>query len=161
MQMDFCIKTKIVTNVKKYFKYKIAVNKMIIIYKYRNSIFQLKIYKFGTIILTKNQINMKSFIAILFVALFLSSCAMVITPTTATGFIYSDVKTAGDVTSNSGSSKVGTGTVQSILGWIALGDASIETAAKSAGISKIHHVDYYTTNILGIYATGTIYVYGE
>jgi hypothetical protein len=104
---------------------------------------------------------MKNILAILFVTLFLGSCAMTITDTWATGMIYSDIKTGGEVTSNSGSSKVGTGTVQSILGAVAIGDASIESAAKSAGIKKISHIDYYSTNILGVYATVTIYVYGE
>ena len=57
--------------------------------------------------------------------------------------------------------KVGTGTVTSILGLIATGDASIRTIANSAGISKIDYVDYKSTNILGLIATYTVYVYGE
>ena len=47
------------------------------------------------------------------------------------------------------------------LGLIAVGDASIRTAANSAGITKIHHVDYHTTNMLGIVARITVTVYGE
>lgn len=41
------------------------------------------------------------------------------------------------------------------------GDASINTAAKNAGIKKISHVDVKTTSILGLYGTKTTYVYGE
>ena len=44
---------------------------------------------------------------------------------------------------------------------VAMGDASIETAAKNGGIKKIHHVDSKTTNILGIYCEYTTIVYGE
>ncbi len=93
-------------------------------------------------------------------ALMLSSCAMVLT-SPLTGGLYSDVKAPVLATANAGSSKVGTAEAQSILGLVATGDASIETAAKSAGITKIHHVDKQATSILGIIATYKIYVYGE
>jgi hypothetical protein len=43
----------------------------------------------------------------------------------------------------------------------ATGDASIETAAANGGITRIHHVDHETMNILGIYARYTTVVYGE
>ena len=101
----------------------------------------------------------------LFLALFLaggivfSGCASVKTP--VMGLIYTDVKAPEAVTSNAGKSKVGTAAATSIMGLIAQGDASIETAAKSAGITKIHHVDYHSTSVLGIYSTFTVTVYGE
>lgn len=41
------------------------------------------------------------------------------------------------------------------------GDCSIAAAMKNGGISKIHHVDYKVTNILGIVGTTTTLVYGE
>ena len=44
---------------------------------------------------------------------------------------------------------------------VAIGDASIETAAKNGGIKKIHHVDTKTTNVLGVYSEYTTIVYGE
>ncbi|MCD6569191.1 MAG: TRL-like family protein [Deltaproteobacteria bacterium] len=75
--------------------------------------------------------------------------------------LYTDVQAPYTATSNPSYSKVGTATCTSILGLIATGDASIETAAKNAGIKKIHHVDYNAKNILGIYAEYTVYVYGE
>jgi hypothetical protein len=40
-------------------------------------------------------------------------------------------------------------------------DASIQTAAKNAGISKISTVDLKTTNMLGIIVTYTTVVTGE
>lgn len=102
---------------------------------------------------------MKKLLGIILLAGFLSSCAFVATPTV--GLVYTDLKAPLAVTGNSGSSKVGTGKITSILGIVATGDASIETAAKSAGITKIHHVDYDAMSVIGVYAEYTIYVYGE
>jgi hypothetical protein len=92
-------------------------------------------------------------------ALVAAGCAMSAAP--VTGFIYTDVQGPVAATGNSGASKVGIASCQSILGWVATGDASIETAAKGAGITKIHHVDYYSQSILGIWAKFTVKVYGE
>ena len=64
-------------------------------------------------------------------------------------------------TSNPVATKVGTAEVTSILGLVATGDASINTAAQSAGITRISHVDYEAKSILGVYAKYTVYVYGE
>ncbi len=89
----------------------------------------------------------------------MSSCAMVGAP--LMGGWYTDVKSPVAITGNTGSSKVGTAEAKSILGIVATGDASIQAAAKSAGIKKIHHVDQHATSILGIIATYTVYVYGE
>lgn len=93
------------------------------------------------------------------IAAMFSSCAMVQSPVMAT--LYTDVKAGAMVTSNNLGKKVGSGEASSILGIIATGDASIESAAKKAGISKVSHVDYQSKNILGLYATYTIWVYGE
>lgn len=89
----------------------------------------------------------------------LSSCAVVKAP--LTGVIYTDMKAPFMATSNGTSTKVGMAKAQSILGAIATGDASIEAAAKSAGITKIHHIDEHCTSIIGIIATYEIIVYGE
>ncbi len=103
---------------------------------------------------------MKNLLFIGIISLFLfSGCAMVQSPVFSG--IYTDVKAPLAVTGNSGASKVGTAEASSILGIIATGDASIDAAAKSAGITKIHHVDYQAKNIIGVYATYTVYVYGE
>ena len=92
-------------------------------------------------------------------ALSLAGCAMAASP--VTGFIYMDVKGPADVTGNGASSKVGRATCKSYLGICGTGDASIETAAKAAGITKIHHVDFESYSVLGFYATFTTVVYGE
>ena len=41
------------------------------------------------------------------------------------------------------------------------GDASIKSAAESAGITQIEHVDYEKTSILNLFTQITIYVYGD
>ena len=92
-------------------------------------------------------------------ALMLTSCAMTSSP--VTGFVYQSTKGPITATSNGLGSKVGKSPATSILGAIGTGDASIEAAAKSAGIKKISHVDYEGSNILGIYAKHTTIVYGE
>ncbi len=85
--------------------------------------------------------------------------AMVITP--ATGFVYSDVKGPLTATSNTGGTKIGRAECASILGLVALGDASIETAARNGGITKVKTIDYETWSLLGIYAKLTVVVTGE
>lgn len=102
----------------------------------------------------------KTFFLALFSAFLLTGCgAMAVAP--VTGFLYTGVKGAWTATSNTGSSKEGSATCTSILGWIGTGDCSISAAAQNGGISKIHHVDYKSTSILAIYATHTVLVYGE
>jgi hypothetical protein len=103
---------------------------------------------------------MKKILIIVVAALFLSSCAYV-TRSPVIGSIYTDVKSPLTATSNANSSKVGTAEATSILGIVATGDASIQTAAKSAGITKIHHVDEESMSILGLFAKYKIFVYGE
>jgi len=44
---------------------------------------------------------------------------------------------------------------------VAVGDASIQKAAQNGGITRIHHVDSETLNVLGIYARYRTVVYGE
>ena len=56
--------------------------------------------------------------------------------------------------------KVGRAEAQGIIlvGW---GDASVQAAMKDSGITKIHHIDCNTLNVLGIYAKYETLVYGE
>lgn len=94
------------------------------------------------------------------VSMAMSSCATMSTPA-GFGSIYADIKTGEHVTSNNCGTKVGTASAKNILGLVLIGDASIETAAKSAGIKKISHVDSERNSILGIFATYKVIVYGE
>ena len=47
------------------------------------------------------------------------------------------------------------------LGLLVMGDASINTAAKKAGIKKISHIDSQKTTVFGIFSKYTIFVYGQ
>ena len=89
---------------------------------------------------------------------FLTGCAT----SMPVGLFYTNLKLPLDVTSNSGkSTKVGTAECKSLLALVATGDVSIETAKKSAGITKINHIDWEVENILGIIGTYKVIVYGE
>ena len=105
---------------------------------------------------------MRGVLAVVLVGAFVfAGCAMSnLSP--VTGLFYSDVSgpfTAAD--SQAGFAKVGQSEATSILGWVALGDCGIDAAAKSAGITKIHHVDVHTFSIAGVWAKVTTTVYGE
>lgn len=76
------------------------------------------------------------------------------------GGIYTDVKD-GCRDGNAGSSKVGTAEAKGYVGVVALGDASIQAAAREAGITRIHHVDYQAKSYVGVYTIYTIIVYGD
>lgn len=91
----------------------------------------------------------------------MAGCATGISP--VSGALYTNVK--GPITATSMENytvkKVGRSTAKSLFGLIASGDASIHTAAKNGGITKIHHVDYHTKTVLGVVSEVTIIVYGE
>jgi len=92
-------------------------------------------------------------------ALSLTGCASVGAP--ALGVLYTDTAAPLTATAEEQGSKTGEATVSSILGIIATGDASVATAAKNGGITKIKTVDYKSFSFLGIYATYTVVVTGE
>ena len=103
---------------------------------------------------------MKHFLWPLLLATALSGCATAVSP--VTGALYSNVKAPMLATdSNEKPTKIGRATARSILGVYAVGDASIESAAKNAGITRIHHVDYQTQTILGVMVDFTVIVYGN
>lgn len=77
------------------------------------------------------------------------------------GLVLTDVKGPIAVTSSTPGRKTGEATATTILGLVANGDASIETAAKNGGITQIMTVDHRSYSILGIYATFTTIVTGE
>lgn len=77
------------------------------------------------------------------------------------GVAYTDVTSGQDVTGNRVAQKVGRSSAMGILGLVAIGDASYQTAAKNAGITRVSHVDKRDYTILGIYTTYETIVYGE
>jgi hypothetical protein len=90
-----------------------------------------------------------------------TGCATATGGTTfALGSIYSGYKSGGQVgTAQAG--KTGEACVSSILGAIALGDASLETAKKAGGITQVAHVDHEQFSVLGVYATSCTIVHGQ
>jgi hypothetical protein len=76
------------------------------------------------------------------------------------GMLYTDVNGAMLATSNGGASKVGSATSKGII-CVATGDSSIKAACANGGITKISHVDYHVTAVLGVYVETTVTVYGE
>ena len=89
-----------------------------------------------------------------------SGCATVQAP--VLGSLYTDTSAPVNATSSEvDASKTGRASAESYLGIIATGDASIQEAAESANITEIHHVDYESENILGLYAKYTVVVHGE
>ena len=106
---------------------------------------------------------MKKFICLSCVVLFLTGCAALpLSPgIAAPGYLFADTRGPLAMGSNLSYSKVGKATSKSILGWVSLGDSSIEAASRNGGIKKIHHVDYQIKNILSAYCTYTTIVYGD
>jgi len=91
--------------------------------------------------------NVKVVFATLTVALFMASCSIIL-PVTAT--------------SNPVGSKVGTAEATVYLGVFTFDqDASIRTAAKNGGITKISTVDIKRKDVLGIVITYETIVTGE
>jgi hypothetical protein len=58
-------------------------------------------------------------------------------------------------------SKSGESCMTSILGLVTTGDAGVNETAKKAGISRVTHIDQKLTNIIGVYATYCVVVYGD
>jgi len=91
--------------------------------------------------------KIRTIFALLAVALMMSSCALTL-PVTAT--------------SNTVGAKVGTAKATGYLGLLFFdADASIRTAAKNGGITKISTVDIKNTSILNIIVTYETIVTGE
>ena len=81
------------------------------------------------------------------------------------GFLYTELKlpVAAEEGGNMPVSqlKKGEATCMSVLGLVATGDCSIDTAMKNGGLKKIHYVDWDVKNILGVIGNYKVTVYGE
>lgn len=96
------------------------------------------------------EIKMKNIVLALGALIFATGCASAAKP--VVGVIYSDVKFAQNATDASGASKTGMACAQSILGIVAMGDASLQAAKKDGNITTVSSVDGHSTNILGFFA---------
>jgi TRL-like protein family len=78
----------------------------------------------------------------------------------AVGVLYSGYKMGGAVGSGTGT-KTGEACAMSILGVVAIGDASISSAKSAGGITQVAHVDHDIFNVLGIYGKTCTIVVGQ
>ena len=103
---------------------------------------------------------MKRFISAVLAVIFmatLSGCA------SAPGFgaLFTAVDAPVTATSNVGATKVGRASCTSVLGIVSVGDCSIATASKEAGITKIMMVDHSFNSVLFFFTRYTVIVRGE
>ena len=77
------------------------------------------------------------------------------------GFLWGDVKAPREGLSDAADMKAGMATCKSILGWVALGDCSVEAAKRAGGLSKVQYVDVKVKNYVGVYAEYTTVVKGQ
>ena len=89
-----------------------------------------------------------SLAAITAVGLSLTGCQIVSTP--AMGWIVTDVKYGDTATTATAATKEGKACVQTILGWVSQGDASVAAAKAQGGITTVASVDHSADQILGI-----------
>ncbi|MDA3898493.1 MAG: hypothetical protein PF482_20330 [Desulfobacteraceae bacterium] len=88
---------------------------------------------------------------------FIVGCAMPYSP----GAFYSKIDTPIEASGMEIGSKTGTSTMVNYAGAVAMGDASIIAAAKSAGITKIKTIDVHYDSIMGIINTTTTTITGD
>lgn len=103
---------------------------------------------------------MRKFIIAAFIAAFM----MATSSFAQSGLIFTSASMPAAVTSNTigASPKSASGSYVAILSLICTGDASINTLAKQAGITKIFYVDAHVMSILGgIFAKVEYTLYGE
>jgi hypothetical protein len=93
------------------------------------------------------------------VAMAMLGCATAQAP--VNGALWQDVKGGVMATEAYGGSAKGEACASSILGIVATGDASINTAKKNGGIVQVVAIDHTSNNILGFYAKYCTIVYGK
>ena len=76
------------------------------------------------------------------------------------GALYANVQGPVDATANPRGPAHGEACATSYFGIVGVGDASISTAAKKGGVTRISHVDQHSNNILG-YMTYCTHVWGS
>lgn len=79
------------------------------------------------------------------------------------GIAFNNTAFPVDITfeQNSIGPKMGSTKVSNILGLFSWGDASVHSAARAGGLSRVDHIDSKFFNLLGIYSSYEIIVYGE
>ncbi|MBE6412535.1 MAG: TRL-like protein family [Opitutales bacterium] len=100
-----------------------------------------------------------------YTTLAITSIAMLLLAGCATpiphGTLFTEVKMPVSASDNVVASKVGTSMCKSYLGLVSVGDASIETAKRNGGITKVTSVDWEVRNVLGFIGEYKCIVRGE
>ena len=93
------------------------------------------------------------------IALTFTACAGAASP--VPGALWANVKGPHTGTAATGASKMGKATCESVLGIIAWGDCSIETAKAHGGMTTVQYADVEVHNMLGIYSEYVTIVHGQ
>jgi len=93
--------------------------------------------------------------------LFLAGCSSVGMSPVGNGWAFTKVQGPIGATDSDAGGKMGTSSCMSILGTVAIGDASIQSAMKDGKITRVHHVDFETFGVLGVYVRFRTIVYGD
>jgi hypothetical protein len=96
------------------------------------------------------------YIALLGIVLMLAGCATY----WPMGLLYTEGK-MGAQADNGAADRTGRACMQSYLGLVAFGDASIEAAKATGGIKEIVSINYEVKNILGVYGEYCLVVKGR
>ncbi len=76
------------------------------------------------------------------------------------GSIFTSTK-IGMYGKQTGGQKVGQSCVTSILGWVATGDGSVDSAAGNAGITEVYTINLEGFSVLGLYSELCTVVAGQ
>lgn len=98
---------------------------------------------------------------LLFFPLLISACAGINPRATSSGFLYNDTEYSLTGTSNVAGNRVGEACSSSILGLVAWGDTSIETARRNGGITMITSIDESFLNYGGVYSKSCVILRGR
>ena len=79
-------------------------------------------------------------------------CAIVASPV-GNGAAYTQVRGPITTGAETGPTKSGKACAANYLGFVAIGDASIDAAKKNAGVSSISTVDHSSFGVLGFYSS--------
>lgn len=90
------------------------------------------------------------FAMLIFAVSVLTGCAVVRSP--VSGFVVTNVQAPVAYGQNGQSEKTGTGCAISILGLVAVGDASINSAMSNGQITNVTSIDHTSLSVLGLYA---------
>ena len=102
-------------------------------------------------------------VAACLLGVFLTGCMFTAPVIPPTALVFTNIKAPIDVDAASTPVALRKGEASSIsvLGLVAVGDASVHAAAEEGDLTKVEHIDYKFLNVLGLFTRFTTIVYGE